>query len=55
MHKAPARVLLTLLLLLSGTAASCSNVAGRQGDSPDAPELQLRKLLQSKPTAHSYP
>lgn len=51
MHKAPARVLVTLLLLLLGTATTCSSVAGQHGDSPDAP--QLRKLLQSKPTAYS--
>ena len=53
MHKAPARVLVTLLLLLLGTATTCSSAAGRQGDSPDAP--QLRKLLQSKLTAYSFP
>ena len=46
MHKAPARVLVTLLLLLLGTAAACSSVASDQGDSQDA--LQLRKLLQSE-------
>lgn len=49
MYKAPARALVTLLLLLLGTATTCGRVAGRQGDSLDAP--QLRKLLQSKPTA----
>ena len=53
MQKAPARVLVTLLLLLLGTAATCSSVAGRQGDSPDAP--QLRKLLQSKPNCTCMP
>lgn len=50
MHKAPARVLVPLLLLLLlGTAATGSSDASRQGDSQDA--HQLRKLLQSELTA----
>ena len=46
MHKAPARVLVPLLLLLLGTVATGSSVASHQGDSQDA--HQLRKLLQSE-------
>ena len=39
-------MLVTLLLLLLGTAAARSSVASHQGDSQDT--LQLRKLLQSE-------
>lgn len=47
MRKALARVLVTLLLLLLGTATACSSIASHQGDCQDA--HQLRKLQQSKP------